>query len=61
MLVTSGWGPDGLDIYTLAPGQPPQFSQTVRTRGWWMDGVTRQGSQLFLSSGYWGVQSVQLQ
>ena len=34
LLVTSGWGPDGLDIYTLSPGQAPQFSQTVRTSGW---------------------------
>ena len=61
LLVTSGWGPDGLDIYTLSPGQAPQFEQTVRARGWWIDGVSRQGSKLFLSSGYWGVQSVQLQ
>ncbi len=60
-LVTSGWGPDGLDIYKLQPSSPPLFSQTVRTRGWWLDGVSRQNSQLFLSSGYWGVQTVQLQ
>jgi hypothetical protein len=59
-LVTSGWGDEGLDVYQLAPNTAPQFSQTVRTRGWWIDGVSRQDSQLFLASGYWGVQTVQL-
>jgi hypothetical protein len=61
-LVTSGWwGESAIDIYRLRDGQAPQFEQTVRTRGWWINGVSRQGQTLFLSSGYWGVQVVQLQ
>jgi hypothetical protein len=60
-IVSSGWGDDGVDIYTLTDGQAPQFSQTVRTRGWWINGIQRQDSALFLSSGYWGVQRIDLQ
>jgi hypothetical protein len=61
-LVTSGWwGESAIDIYRLHDGQAPQFEQTVRTRGWWINGVSRQAQTLFLSSGYWGVQAVQLQ
>jgi hypothetical protein len=60
-LMTSGWGSSGLDIYQLASGQAPRFSQFVRTRGWWINGAARQGNALFLSSGYWGVQRVDLQ
>jgi hypothetical protein len=61
-LVTSGWwGESAIDIYRLRPGQAPAFEQTVRTRGWWINGVSRQANTLFLSSGYWGVQAVQLQ
>jgi hypothetical protein len=60
-VVESGWGPNGVDIYQLADGQPPQFRQFTRTLGWWANGVSRQGSSLYLSSGYWGVQRVDLQ
>ncbi len=60
-VLTSGWGPNGVDIYQLADGQPPQFRQFTRTLGWWANGVSRQGSSLYLSSGYWGVQRVDLQ
>jgi signal transduction histidine kinase len=64
MLVTSGWGPfyspPGLDIYRLAPNAPPAYDQFVRTLGWSISSVSRQGNQLFLSSGDWGVQAVQL-
>ena len=61
-LVTSGWwGESAIDIYRLADGQAPHYEQTVRTRGWWINGVSRQQQTLFLSSGYWGVQAVQLQ
>jgi hypothetical protein len=58
-MVTSGWGPDGLDIYRLTPGGP-HYDQFVRTRGWSVNSLSRQGNQLFLSSGYWGVQAVTL-
>ena len=61
-LVTSGWwGEQAIDVYQLRNGQAPTFEQTIRSRGWWVNGVSRQDQTLFLSSGYWGVQKVQLQ
>ncbi len=59
-IVTSGWGMNGVDIYKLADGQAPTFSQFVRTRGWWANGVARQDDALYLASGYWGVQRIEL-
>ena len=60
-LVTSGWwGEQAIDVYRLRDGKAPQFDQTVRTRGWWVNGVSRQDQTLFLSSGYWGVQKISL-
>ena len=67
---TTDRSPDGpLAVYTVCPsglmpiphGRAPTFDQTIRTRGWWVNGVSRQDQTLFLSSGYWGVQKVQLQ
>ena len=60
-VVTSGWGPNGVDIYQLTDGQAPQFRQFTRTLGWWANGVSRQNNTLYLSSGYWGVQAITLQ
>ncbi len=60
-MVTSGWGADGLDIYRLTPNARPVYDQFVRTRGWSINALARQGNQIFLSSGYWGVQAVTLQ
>jgi hypothetical protein len=61
-LVTSGWwGEQAIDVYQLRDGRAPTFDQTIRTRGWWLNGVARQDQTLFLSSGYWGVQKVDLQ
>jgi hypothetical protein len=60
-MVTSGWGGDGLDIYRLGPNTRPVYDQFVRTRGWSINSLARQGNQIFLSSGYWGVQAVTLQ
>lgn len=61
-LVTSGWwGQQAIDVYQLRDDRAPAFEQTIRTRGWWVNGVARQDQTLFLSSGYWGVQTVQLQ
>jgi hypothetical protein len=60
-VVLSGWGPNGVDIYQIADGQAPQFKQFTRTLGWWSNGVSRQGNSLYLSSGYWGVQKIDLQ
>lgn len=59
-IITSGWGSAGIDIYTLNANTPPTFDQFVRTRGWGASSLARQGDQLFLSSGYWGVQVVDL-
>jgi hypothetical protein len=59
-LVSSGWTGAGIDIYQLKPDAPPVFQQTVRTNGWWPNGISRQNNQLFISSGYWGVQTVNL-
>lgn len=60
-VVSSGWGQQGVDIYALRDGQPPQFRQFVRTRGWMANEISRQDSALFLSSGYWGVQRIDLE
>lgn len=60
-VVSSGWGPNGVDIYRLADGAAPEFRQFARTRGWWTNAVSRQDSALFLSSGYWGVERIDLQ
>jgi hypothetical protein len=60
-VVMSGWGSVGVDIYQLTPGQAPQFRQFTRTLGWSANGVSRQGNALYLSSGYWGVQKIDLQ
>jgi hypothetical protein len=59
-IITSGWGDAGIDIYKLNPSAAPTFDQFVRTRGWGTSSLARQGNQLFLSSGYWGVQVVGL-
>ena len=59
-IITSGWGQVGLDIYKLTPDQAPVYSQFARTRGWWTNAIARQGGELFLSSGYWGVQKITL-
>jgi hypothetical protein len=60
-VVMSGWGQSGVDIYQLADGQAPQFRQFTRTLGWASNGVSRQANSLYLASGYWGVQRVDLQ
>jgi hypothetical protein len=59
-VVSSGWGWGGVDIYQIADGQAPVYKQFVRTLGWWTDGITRQDDSLYLASGYWGVQKIDL-
>ncbi|MBN9161862.1 MAG: hypothetical protein J0I07_12930, partial [Myxococcales bacterium] len=59
-IITSGWGQVGLDIYKLTPNQAPVYSQFARTRGWWTNAISRQDGDLFLSTGYWGVQKITL-
>ena len=58
-LVTSGWGGDGIDIYRLSDGAPV-FDQFARTVGWGASSLARQGDQIFLASGRWGVQTINL-
>jgi hypothetical protein len=61
-LITSGWGPVGLDIYRLDPAghDAPTYERFVRTRGWGASSLSRQGNQIFLASGYWGIQTIDL-
>ncbi|MET0594204.1 MAG: beta-propeller domain-containing protein [Polyangiaceae bacterium] len=59
-LVTSGWGSNGIDIYKLTADGDPQFDQFVRTLGYSARATSRQGDQIFLASGQWGVQTVDL-
>ncbi len=59
-IITSGWGQVGLDIYKLQPGAAPVYDQFARTRGWWPSAITRQDGDLFVSTGYWGVQKITL-
>jgi len=59
-VVTSGWYNAGVDIYKLSSGSAPVYEQFVRTRGWWGHSMARQGNQIFLASGYWGVQTINL-
>ena len=58
--VMSGWGNVGIDVFRLQPGQAPVYDQFIRVRGWWTSSLARQDNQLFLASGYWGTQVVNL-
>jgi hypothetical protein len=60
-VVMSGWGANGVDIYKLGNDAAPELRQFVRTRGWGTSSIARQDNALYLSSGYWGVQKVDLQ
>ncbi len=60
-IVTSRWGEVGLDIYALRPGEAPSYVQFARTRGWWPNGIARHGGDLYLSTGYWGVQKIAIE
>ncbi|WP_394851280.1 beta-propeller domain-containing protein [Pendulispora rubella] len=57
-IVTSGWG-SGIDIYRLQPNAAPTYDRFVRAQGW-PGSISRQNDTLFLASGYWGIQSIQL-
>jgi hypothetical protein len=58
--VTSGWGNAGIDVFRLEAGKAPEFDQFIRVRGWWANSLARQNNQLFIASGYWGTQVVNL-
>ncbi len=60
-LVSSGWANQGIDVYRLSDsGAPPAYDQFIRTRGWGISSLARQDQRLFLSSGYWGTEVVDL-
>jgi hypothetical protein len=59
-LVSSGWGDNGIDVYKLTPNAVPVYDQFLRTNGWGVNAASRQGDQIFLSSGYWGVETFTL-
>jgi hypothetical protein len=59
-LVSSGWYDQGIDVYRLSDTSAPKYDQFIRTRGWGVNSLARQDNQLFLSSGYWGTQVVDL-
>jgi hypothetical protein len=58
-IMTSGWGPEGVDLYKVGTGTPT-FDKFVRTRGWGASDLARQGQKLFVASSYWGVQQIDL-
>src|SRR5262249_22869270 len=57
--VSSGWGSVGFDIYKLS-ADAPVFDQFVRTRGWSASSLKRQGNTVYMATGYWGVQAIDL-
>jgi hypothetical protein len=60
-LVSSGWLNQGIDVYRLSDTAAPSYEQFIRTRGWGLSSLARQGNRLFLSSGYWGTEVVDLE
>ena len=59
-LVSSGWENNDVDVYHLGTGAPI-YEQTIRMNGWGVNTVKRQGNTLYLTTGYWGVQTATLQ
>jgi len=59
-LVSSGWYNQGIDVYRLSDTAAPSYERFIRTRGWGLSSLARQGNRLFLSSGYWGTEVVDL-
>ena len=57
--VTSGWSNQGIDVYQLGVAAP-SFSKFVRTRGWYANSLMRDGGDVYVSSGYYGVQKFAL-
>lgn len=60
-LVSSGWYNQGIDVYRLSDTAAPSYDRFIRTRGWGVSSLARQGNRLFLSSGYWGTEVVDLE
>ena len=60
-VVQSGWRTGGVDLYLLQPGHAPVYRQSVRTSDLFPNQISRQGNSLYLASGLWGVQRIDLQ
>jgi hypothetical protein len=58
-LVQSGWGA-GVDVYRLTDERAPELLSFQRTRGWWGSNLARQGDTMYLATGYWGTQTIDL-
>ncbi len=59
-LVQSGWSGEGFDLYKLNTAAAPSYDRFVRTSGWWLQSAARQAQTLFVASGYWGIQRINL-
>ncbi|MDX2054879.1 MAG: beta-propeller domain-containing protein [Polyangiaceae bacterium] len=58
-LMQSGWSQQGFDIFRLG-ANGPTYDRFVRTRGWGMNSLDRVGDTLYVASGPWGVQAIDL-
>jgi hypothetical protein len=59
-ILQSGWGSSGVDIYQLQDGAAPTYDRFVRTLGWGINTLARQADTIYLTTGYWGVQAINL-
>jgi hypothetical protein len=59
-IVASGWYNAGVDIYRLASGSSV-YERSLRTSGWGASSLSRQDNTLYITSGDWGVQTIDLQ
>ena len=60
-LVSSGWFNQGIDVYRLSDTAAPSYDRFIRVHGWGLSSLARQDNRLFLSSGYWGTEVVDLE
>ncbi len=58
-LMQSGWSGQGFDVFRLG-GAVPKYDRFIRTQGWGMNAIDRVGDTLYLASGPWGVQAINL-
>lgn len=59
-LMTSGWAGRVLDVYKLSDAAPT-FDQSLRIRSWWANATGRVGNDLYLATGYYGIEKLTLQ
>jgi len=58
-LMQSGWSGQGFDVFRLG-ADGPKYDRFIRTQGWGMNAIDRVGDTLYLASGPWGVQTINL-